>query len=107
MILVIETQRLENYGDFDDPYWKMKGGNCYKILNVPGSLSADAIAGLIKAMDLPDDEWNQEYATGEHYENDDWMSWFEQSQWDYEGCVPYPEPTYLYSDLVNRVMEAA
>jgi len=26
-------------------------------------------------------------------ESDEWMSWFEQSQLEYEGEVRYPEPT--------------
>ena len=104
MILVIETQVMENYGDAENPYWKFKGGHSYKIRNVPGSLGMDALAGIIKALGLPNDEWYQEYATGEHYENDDWMSWFEQSQLDYDGSVAYPEPSFDYVDLVNRIL---
>lgn len=104
MMLVIETQRMENYGDWDNPYWKMKGGSSYKIVNVPGSLSDHAITRLTKAMRLDDDEWSQEYVTGHHYENDDWTSWFEQSQLDYDGEILYPEVTFDYADLVNDVI---
>ena len=34
-------------------------------------------------------------------ESDDYLSWFEKSQLDYEGSIGHPEPKVDYSELVN------
>jgi hypothetical protein len=35
MKLLLETQYMENYGDEERPYWKMKGGYEYIVPNIP------------------------------------------------------------------------
>ena len=104
MMLVISTQVHENYGAHDwdgngtcPQYWKAKGGADYKITNIPLNidyLEVVALAGLEGGNDFFREEiidWK--------IEGDDYLSWFEKSQLDYEGSITHKEPTIDYSIL--------
>ena len=109
-MLVIRTQVYENYawnedgsiGTGPDAYWKPKGGSEYKILNVP--LNAD-LAGIVSAAAVErDDDYFQESIIDWSVEPDDYLSWFEKSQLEYDGEVTYKEPTIEYANLIAEAV---
>lgn len=106
MLIVIETQIHENYGDADQPYWKAKGGRCIKVTNVPLGLASESIDELVRTVDEANDYFT-EYAVGWSIQPDDYLSWFEKSQMEYDGYIQCPEPVMDYADLVNKLMETA
>jgi hypothetical protein len=104
-ILVIDTQFMENYGAHDwdgegacPQYWKMKGGSSYKVAvefdkdYEWAEVYVDRILSKVRSELEWADDYSQQYILGWHLEDDDWMSWFEKSQLEYEGKVAYPEP---------------
>lgn len=108
MMLVITTQVYENYawnedgsiGTGENSYWKAKGGSEYKILGVP--LNID-YAEVVAAADVEkNNDYIQETIIGWSIESDDYLSWFEKSQLEYEGEIVFAEPTVEYSDLIGE-----
>lgn len=105
MMLVIRTQYMENYGAHDwdgkgecPQYWKMKGGSEYKITGVP--LNIDH-AEVVAAADIEkNNDYCREYILDWSVESDDYLSWFEKSQLEYDGDVACREPEIEYSELV-------
>lgn len=105
MMLVIRTQYMENYGAHDwdgtgecPQYWKMKGGSEYKIIGVP--LNIDH-AEVVAAADIEkNNEYCREYILDWSVESDDYLSWFEKSQLEYDGAIACREPQIEYSELV-------
>ena len=105
--LLITTQVYENYGAHDwdgtgecPDYWKAKGGHEYKIKNVPLNIDYEeivSIAGVEKS-----NEYIREHILGWTIENDDYLSWFEKSQLEYDGSIVYPEPSVEYADLIEE-----
>ena len=83
MMLVIDTQDRENYaahqGFTGEYYWKMKGGQSYKILNVPQGADPAEIVELVRG-DIEDSDNN--YFRSEiidyNLQDDGWMSPFER-----------------------------
>ena len=105
MMLVIDTQDRENYAahqGFTGEYrWKMKGGSEYKVKNVP--LNID-YASVVEMADVEqDNEYAKESIVDWSIEPDDYLSWFEKSQLEYEGTIVAPEPTLDYNEL-NEVL---
>ena len=101
MMLVIRTQVLENYaahqGFTGEYYWKAKGGSEYKILNVPTGVD---YAEVVYTADVEqNNNYFQETIVEWTIETDDYLSWFEKSQLEYDGEITYKEPTIEYSDL--------
>ena len=99
-MLVIQTQIFENYGDESDPYWKAKGGCDYKIRNIPLNTDYEEIVSIANIE--TDNAFLQEYILGWTIENDDYLSWFEKSQLEYDGSITYPEPSVEYADLIDE-----
>jgi hypothetical protein len=104
MMLVISTQLYENYGAHDwdgtgecPQYWKAKGGSEYKILGVPLNIDYDAVVAMA-AVEQDNDHF-RETILDWSLENDDYLSWFEKSQLDYEGTITHKEPTIEYGEL--------
>ena len=106
MILVLQTQCYENYGDEDQPYWKAKGGQSIKVTGVPVTLSREAINDLARMVEM-DNPYYTESVIDWSFQPDDYLSWFEQSQLDYEGSIDFPEPTMTYEELVNDLIAEA
>lgn len=107
MMLVIQTQDYENYAahqGFDGTFrWKAKGGSEYKILGVPTDCDPSEIVEIVRSEIERNDEYFQTTIIGYGLESDDYLSWFEKSQLEYDGSIQFAEPTIDYSDLVEAV----
>jgi len=111
MMLVIRTQLMENYGAHDwdgegecPQYWKMKGGSEFKIANVPLNIDHAVVVEMAGV-----EESNDHYRVSIidwSIESNDYLSWFEQSQLDYEGFIQCKEPRIEYSELQAKYAEA-
>ena len=104
MMLVIRTQYMENYGAHDwdgtgecPQYWKMKGGSEYKITNVPLNIDYQEVVSMANVE--TDNIGCREYILDWSMEADDYLSWFEKSQLEYDGVIACKEPTIEYSEL--------
>lgn len=110
MMLVIRTQVYENYawnpdgsiGTGADAYWKAKGGSEYKVLGVP--LNIDYAEVVTAAGVEKDNDYWQETIIDWSIESDDYLSWFEKSQLEYDGEIQFKEPEMEYGDLVAESM---
>jgi len=103
-MLVIRTQYMENYGAHDwdgtgecPQYWKMKGGSEYKITNVPLNIDYQEVVSMANVE--RDNDYCREYILEWSMEADDYLSWFEKSQLEYDGEITSKEPTIEYSEL--------
>ena len=103
-MLVIRTQFMENYGAHDwdgtgecPQYWKMKGGSEYKITDVPLNIDYQEVVSMANVE--RDNEYCREYILDWSIESDDYLSWFEKSQLEYDGEITSKEPTIEYSEL--------
>jgi hypothetical protein len=103
MMLVIQTQDYENYaahqGFTGEFYWKAKGGSEYKILGVPNGVSMDEVFNVARLEIEQNNDYFQTTIIGYSLEADDYLSWFEKSQLEYDGEIEFPEPFIEYSDL--------
>ena len=104
MMLVIRTQYMENYGAHDwdgtgecPQYWKMKGGSEYKITNVPLNIDYQEVVSMANVE--TDNEYCREYVLDWSMESDDYLSWFEKSQLEFDGEITSKEPVIEYSEL--------
>ena len=104
MMLVIRTQFMENYGAHDwdgtgecPQYWKMKGGSEYKITNVPLNIDYQEVVSMANVE--TDNIGCREYILDWSLESDDYLSWFEKSQLEYDGKITCAEPIIEYSEL--------
>jgi hypothetical protein len=102
-MLVIHTQYRENYGTEDRPYWKNKGGQEYKVKNVPSNENITTIIENINNIEYSN-SMSQQFVINWSWENDDYMSWFEQSQLEYDGVVQFREPVIEYEDLCKETV---
>ena len=103
-MLVIRTQFMENYGAHDwdgtgecPQYWKMKGGSEYKITNVPLNIDYQEVVSMANVE--TDNIGCREYILDWSMEADDYLSWFEKSQLEYDGKITCAEPIIEYSEL--------
>lgn len=110
VMLVIRTQVYENYawnedgsiGTGAEAYWKAKGGSEYKVLNVP--LNID-YAEVVTAADVEkSNDYIMEHIIDWSIEADDYLSWFEKSQLEYDGEIVYTEPKIEYNDLLTEAV---
>ena len=97
-ILVISTQVYENYGAHDwdgvgecPQYWKAKGGHEYKVLNIDVNRAREIFERAVASV-TEDNDYYQETVVDWFVESDEYMSWFEQSQLEWEGRITFPEP---------------
>ena len=104
MMLVIRTQFMENYGAHDwdgtgecPQYWKMKGGSEYKITDVPLNIDYQEVVSMANVE--TDNIGCREYILDWSIESDDYLSWFEKSQLEFDGEITCKEPTIEYSEL--------
>ena len=112
MMLVIYTQIHENYGAHAwdgtgecPQYWKAKGGSEHKVRgfigNTKSSLadSATEAVMMLRSRIERDNDHFRETILDWSLENDDYLSWFEKSQLDYEGTITHKEPIIEYGEL--------
>jgi len=95
---------MENYGAHDwdgtgecPQYWKMKGGSEYKITNVPLNIDYQEVVSMANVE--TDNEYCREYILDWSMESDDYLSWFEKSQLEFDGEITSKEPVIEYSEL--------
>jgi hypothetical protein len=103
MMLVIQTQDYENYaahrGFTGEFYWKAKGGSEFKVVGVPADLDPAEVVDLVRDQIEEDTPYFQTTITGYSVESDDYLSWFEKSQLEYDGSIQYPEPRIEYAEV--------
>ena len=108
MMLVIQTQDYENYAaheGFDGNFrWKAKGGSEYKITNIPRGIDVESIVEAVRGSIERFDNYFQTHIIGYSVESDDYLSWFEQSQLEYEGEIRYAEPLLDYNEVVDKTI---
>lgn len=107
MKIVISTQFYENYGAHDwdgkgqcPQYWKAKGGSEYMIESVEAFVKMNEFFGKkcemivdgIRSKIEQNNEYCREEILGWSIEEDDYMSWFEKSQLEYDGEIQCYEP---------------
>jgi hypothetical protein len=107
MMLVIDTQYKENYGAHDwdgegecPQYWKFKGGSEYKVLNVPEGVDPAAVVRMLGQEVMWKDNYSESYVLGVRFEDDGYLSQFEQSQMEYDGEIQFAEPEVEYGMLM-------
>jgi hypothetical protein len=95
---------MENYGAHDwdgtgecPQYWKMKGGSEYKVINVPLNIDYQEVVSMANVE--TDNIGCREYILDWSLESDDYLSWFEKSQLEYDGKITCAEPIIEYSEL--------
>lgn len=96
--LLIQTQVYENYawnedgtlGTGPNAYWKAKGGSDYVIKNVDECDMIDVIVDRVRPQIEQDNDAFREYIVSYTVVADDYLTWFEQSQLDYEGKITHP-----------------
>lgn len=108
MMLVITTQTQENYGAHDwdgvgecPQYWKFKGGQEVKVTGVELGMDLPAVVEAVRGQIEESNDHYRVTILGYTQEADSYLSWFEQSQLDYEGVIRYKEPTIDYGSLVD------
>jgi len=103
MMLVIATQDYENYAahqGFTGEYrWKAKGGSEYKITNIPANTDPAEIVELVRGEIERADDYFQTTILGYSIQPDDYLSWFEKSQLDYDGSIQFAEPSIEYNEI--------
>lgn len=106
MMIVIATQDYENYAahqGFDGSFrWKAKGGSEYKITNVPKGVDYEEVVEMVRSEIERNDDYFQTSIIGWLEQRDDYISWFEKSQLDYEGQIIFKEPEIDYRDVAMR-----
>ena len=94
--LLIQTQVFENYawredgslGVGDEAYWKAKGGSDYVVKNIDPNRAADIVNAVSGQIEQDNDAFREHIISWEVVA-DDHLTWFEQSQLDYEGRITY------------------
>ena len=112
MMLVIDTQYQENYGAHDwdgvgecPQYWKFKGGSEFKVTGIPRNVDVDRVLFMLGQEVQWSDNGSISTVIGTHFESDDYLSWYEKSQMEYDGAIQFAEPSISYIDLC--LLEAA
>ncbi len=106
MMLVIDTQYMENYGAHDwdgkgecTQYWIAKGGSEFKVTGIPRNVDVDHVLFMLGQEVQWSDNGSTSTVIGTHIEEDDYLSWFERSQKEYDGEIVFAEPSISYADL--------
>jgi hypothetical protein len=96
MKLLISTQNYENYGAHDwdgvgecPQYWKAKGGSDYVVKNFTDFTNTTAVVMALRGQIEEDNEYYRSEIIDWEVVADDHLTWFEQSQLDYEGKITY------------------
>ena len=111
MILVIQTQYQENYGAHGwdgastcPQYWKMKGGQEFMVTGITLGQDLDAIVDCVRDQIEHRSEYAREDIIGYGLEADDYMSWFEKSQLEYDGAIQHPETRISWAQVVQDIL---
>ena len=106
MMLVIDTQYMENYGAHDwdgqgecPQYWKMKGGEEFMVTGIPNNVDVEQVIRMLGQEVEWSDVGSRSYVIGTHFESDDYLSDFERSQLEYDGQITFKAPRVAYEDV--------
>ena len=96
--LLIQTQVYENYawredgslGTGADAYWKAKGGNDYVLKNFQDFNRVSEVVMVLRSKIEHDDDAFREHIIDWEIVADDYLTWFEKSQLEYDGKITYP-----------------
>jgi len=105
MMLVIQTQYMENYGySSGTEYWKPKGSYEYKITGVPEN--ADQTKVFKAAMRLIEytNPMSKEYVVGMVTASDNYLTFFERQQLDLDGRIDFPDKVIPFDDIPYLLM---
>ncbi len=96
MKLLITTQNHENYGAHDwdgvgecPQYWKAKGGSDFVVKNFTDINNTTEVVMALRGQIEEDSEYFRSSIIEWEVVADDHLTWFEQSQLDYEGKITY------------------
>ena len=104
-MLVIHTQYRENYGTTEQPYWKNKGGQEYKVFNVNLNKNfGSEVVAKVESLIIKNNDFQEEYIVDWSWESDDYLSWFEQSQLEYDGGIQFRESEFDYANLCGETV---
>lgn len=95
-VSIIQTQNHENYGH----RWKAKGGSDFVVHNVTESEMA-RIVELTRSQIEVDNEIFKSKIISVQLVADDHITWFEQSQLDYEGSIMFPSKVIEKPEMVS------
>jgi len=102
-MLVVTTQDYENAAaapDFTGEYaWKAKGGSEYKITKLPSNVNLEEIVSMVRSTIEQNNEYFRTIILGYETQPDDYLSWFEESQLEFDGKITWEEPIIEYSEL--------
>jgi hypothetical protein len=99
MMMVLRTQYRENYGTAENPFWKNKGGQEFKVKNIPSDLTEEElleVVDLLLSQIQYENEYQVQYLLNWTLEADDYLSDFEESQLNYDGEILFKEPEIEY-----------
>lgn len=109
MKILLQTQIHENYGAHDwdgtgtcPQYWKFKGGSEFKITGVPLNIAYDEVVELVRRDIEESNEYYRVDIVSWSIESDDYLSWFERSQLEYDGVITYKEPEIEYDEVNSQ-----
>jgi hypothetical protein len=96
--LLIQTQVYENYawnedgslGTGADAYWKAKGGNDYVLKNFRDFNRVSEVVMALRSQIEQDNDAFREHIIDWEIVADDYLTWFEKSQLEYDGKITYP-----------------
>lgn len=114
-VILVSTQYRENYGAHDwdgegecPQYWKMKGGEDYKIVGVPEGLSYEAEKELVNQLGVEYSNcYSEEYIITWSRVSSTFVTENEKVQLEIDGKIEYPAKVFQYYQLVNEMLEAA
>ena len=105
MMVVVQTQYMENYGySSGTEFWKPKGGYEYKITNVPEDADQTKIFKAAIRLIEYTNPMSREYVVGTVTEPDNYLSRFERDQLEFDGRIDFPEKVIPYEDLPYLLM---
>jgi hypothetical protein len=96
--LLIQTQVYENYawredgslGTGADAYWKAKGGNDYVLKNFQDFNRVSEVVMALRSQIEQDNDMFREHIIDWEIVADNYLTWFEKSQLEYDGKITYP-----------------
>jgi hypothetical protein len=82
----------------------MKGGQEFMVTGVAEGQDIDAIVDCVRERIEHRSEFAREDIIGYGLEEDGYMSWFEQSQLEYDGSIAFPETRISWTQVVQDIL---
>ena len=105
MMVVIQTQYMENYGySSGTEFWKAKGSYEYKVTNVPEGTDLKKIFKAAMRLIEYTNPMSREYVVGIVTASDNYLSRFERDQLEFDGRIDFPEKVIPFDDIPYLLM---